>query len=120
VSRCWHLLGLPPDRQIRLAAFKQLQDAGDAPFKAQIAMIDAQIAALEDSPTVPPSDETADAREIADDMRALEAQFHPGYDYRIILTFLTPPLLSSLMLRLLTIPLLLTLLMRMPHHLTCS
>jgi hypothetical protein len=76
VSRCWHLLGLPPDRQIRLTAFKQLQDAaGDAPFKAQIAMIDAQIAALEASPTVPPSDDTADAREVADDMRALEAQF---------------------------------------------
>jgi hypothetical protein len=53
VSHCWHLLGLPPDRQIRLAAFKQLQDAGDAPFKAQIAMIDAQIAALEASPTAP-------------------------------------------------------------------
>jgi hypothetical protein len=81
VSRCWHLLGLPPDRQTRLNAFKQLKDAGDAPFKAQIAAIDAEIAALEALDPVSPEPFNSDVADITTDMRTIEAQFHPGYDF---------------------------------------
>jgi hypothetical protein len=81
MSRCCHLLGLPPDLQTRLTAFKQLQDAGNAPFKAQIAAVDAAIAALEASPDVVSAPFDADVQEMAADMRALEDQFHPGYDF---------------------------------------
>jgi hypothetical protein len=82
VNRCWHLLGLPTDRLARVSAFKHLKDAGDAPFaKARVAAVDAgteDIPSTYDSPT-----ELYDA-EILDtstDMRSLEAQYHPGYDF---------------------------------------
>jgi hypothetical protein len=77
------LLGLPYGRQTRLAAFKQWDSGG--PFRAQVAILDAHIAAqvlwirrlLHRSPELLLSLlEDADAQEMANDMRALETQFH--------------------------------------------
>jgi hypothetical protein len=75
VGRCWYIQGLPSDRLARVAAFKQIKDAGDAPFARP------QVAAIDD-PDGPPVDSyDNDVQEVAADVKALEAQFHPGYDF---------------------------------------
>jgi hypothetical protein len=73
VNHCWYLLGLPTDRLARATAFRQTRTTGDPPFtRTQVAGIDAE--------SNPPTCD-ADVEEVSADMRTLETQFHPGYDF---------------------------------------
>jgi hypothetical protein len=97
---CWHLLGLPTDRQARVVtAFKQLKDTHDPPFQARprVAAIDtddlddgaacdpsptydaevAAITTIADQSYLPVVDE--DVAAVTAEMHGLESQFHPGY-----------------------------------------
>jgi hypothetical protein len=83
VNCCWHLLGLPTGRLTRVSAFKHLKDAGDAPFaKPHVAAIDegTDTPSIYDAPTELYNDEVLDT---ATDMRSLESQYHPGYDFPV-------------------------------------
>ena len=84
MNRCWHLLGLPPDRLARATVVKQIKEAGDANFTSP------RVAAIND-PDLPREYEDLhdeDVMDIATEMRELDQQFsaapHPGYDSKPI------------------------------------
>jgi hypothetical protein len=78
-------LGLPTDRLARVSAFKHLKDAGDAPFapfvKARVAAVDAGSEDIPSTYDSPPELYDEEILDTATDMRNLEAQYHPGYDF---------------------------------------